>query len=627
MSSTDVAGLVRDWKASRAALKRYTDAAQIDHDFTFKYKQHDDRLLDKLNQQGRTKVTSGDVGDVVRYTSAQMSGSPIYLDVRPFGPGMGERETADLEGIARVTKAQLEAELADPDKGYADVRRRMIRLANGARAGAVQLDLVPGGFHDCEVVPSAIPPESLSWPPEYAHFNHYGCPRLYRTVRMSLQAVRNKSKGPKGWKNTELVKADNGESRVESPPNVDRDEWAAHSQQATIVIAWIKDDETEIEVELDTVLDPPQWYMACPTCGYTERDLRSAPGYDGSTLPESLPCPQCGQSPEGLPKGTLARIEVEHEPGKMPAFAERHRKVIFAPCSPKAGLLRDGPWEKGLTNFPIGMLVPDPYPLEAWGNSQTSDLMDVQSLKNAALRAGAEQMERNRDLTIAKENSLWDANHEPYMFDGSGDVIAYTTTLEDLQGIRHIQGSGLNIAFSSWISELNAELMSHRGIGQLSLTPQQIKGTTAETAGRVQESGDVPVDERIRILHEFETLLFTRWLELMAGNYDLERWVEVSGPDGQTAFRSFRGTTLPHLRVRVHAGPDLNAVDLDKALKLRGLAGQSPSLIRFIGKAANIDQALIDAFLKESTLPAAGPTGPGVGGEMPGGAPLPAPMQ
>lgn len=603
-------GFIRQWRRDHRSLKPYHDAMRLEHGYNLKLKHHappDPRR--PLKQQPLT-VSTLDVYDITRYSSAQIAGTTIYMDVRPSEPGRDAVEQKDLDEAAVTTRAIMDEQVHDVDIGYPRVRRRFVRMAQAARVGAAMLDLVPGGPQGALVLPRVVNPWNLSWDTRYLHPLEYGNRVLWEVVeRVPLDEIRSDPE----YMNGALVKPDDGhevlDATDEADPKVDRDT-EEQPPTATLVVGWLMDEDDEVDVQVGEVkkLDPSQWYMACGECGYTERDLAQLPEYDGALLPETMPCPMCGQTPEGAPMAMAHRIETEREMGTAPTYEGRNRRIVFAPLSPEAGLLKDGPWPKGLTRFPVLYHVSDPFPLEPTGNSQTFLNMDLQSLKNASLADGYAQMARNRDLIIARVASLWDADHEPYQFDGSGDTVAYVETYDDLQGIKHFQGQGLNQAFPTWMDRMDAELNRHRGVGQAALSPQEMKGVQVGTIARSIETGDVPLDEVVRILREDEEQFFNRWLELLAGNWSAQRWVEAAGPDGETAFRLFNAMATPRMRLRVHAAPDLNAVDREQlraASELEKIT--SPTLLRFAAQSAKLPRHVVEGIIREKAALAGPP--------------------
>lgn len=626
----EVLEFVEREKRFRATLRRYHDAMGVEHDFAFKLKQHSETQVRELERRNRLKVVSLDLYDINRYSAATVAGSAIYLDVRPLGPGGSDAQGEEWQDFATVARGALESEVHDIDKGYPRVRRRVVRMGGAARAGAARLDIVRTGPFGVEVIPKAVDPRNLVWDGEqFPHPNDPECDELWETITADLDWVKEQS----GYDNVDMLAADDGEQviPVSADPSVPEGERPRRGGRITLKIGWLKNDETEAEVKQFRPLDPSRQYLACGECGYSEQDLVDSPGYDGAAQPDTLPCPQCGLTPEGLPVAMLHKVDNETEIGSVRAFANGYRRVILAPFFPQAGLLKDGPWPKGLTNFPYMVHVPDPFPLEPYGNSATFLNMDLQALKNASLRSGFEQMERNRDLTLAKADSIWDANQEPYQFDGSGDPVAYVTSYDDLQGIKHIQGSGLNPAFGQWMATIDAELGKHRGIGQISADAGQIKGMPVGTVARIQETGDVPLDEVIRILREDEEQFFNRWLELIIGAWPESRWYEVTGKQGATAFRLFDPSRAPAMRVRVHAAPNLDMVDKAKIEAARALVGAPPSIIRLAGKSANLPKEIIDELIAASApaaiggvgMDGAGPPLAGMSGLAPGPAGAP----
>jgi len=628
--SQEVRELVERRRVYREALDPYYRAIGKEYDFGIKLKQHNDpgrRELARIAAGGEPtlRVVSLDLPDILRYSAATIAGSSIYMDVRPRAPGATDAESLAWQKASEVAQSLMEDQVHDVDLGYPAVRRRFVRMAGAARAGAVRLDLVAGGAYGLDVVPTAVDPRNLSWDSCYLHFNDYGCPELHEDFRIGVEEARNNPDWK--WDDPSALQPDDGEQLLpkKAYPTADENAQESDNRRITLTRVWIKHDPGDMEIEVGEPLALPsqRWHMACPTCGYSEADLVDTPGYDGSNLPQMHPCPQCGEGPEGQPKSMMHRVDTERQFGKVPQYTDRHRMVVIAPFCPSAGIGRDGPWPKGLTNFPYGMYVPDPFPLEPYGNSDTFRNQDLVSLKNASLASGFEQMDRNRDLTLVVEDAVWDAQHEPQMFDGSQDYVGYVASPEALNSVKQVQGSGLNPAYVAWMDRLDAELGRHRGIGQISADASQVKGMAVGTVARIQETGDVPLDEQLRILREMEEQLFNRWLELACANFTIDRWQEIQGDDGRRAFALFRAENMPPLRLRVHASPSLNAVDMDKLKSIGEMVGKPPSVIRFFLRDSNIPQDVIHDLMQG---PAPVPNGPGGGPIQPQPGMVPAAM-
>lgn len=605
----EVADHIADWKRSRKAIERYHEAIEREYNYCLKLDHHEaETVRNGVRQKVKAlQVSTLDLYDINRYTTSQLAGAQTYVDVRAMEPGETPAEQLAQQEASEIAQAVVKEWCADTDLGYPHIKRSVIRMACAARAGACKLDVVPGGEHGADVVPSIVDPRNLSWDSRYAHFNHHGNRVLYeRVLRVPLDEIEER------YKNGDLVTRDDGEKPMkDADPKVQHEGEDAEVPSATLVIAWCMGEEEEVERKQTRALDPRDWYMACPTCGYTEKDLATRPEFDGQTLPESMPCPQCGETPEGLPAGEMQRIEAEPVLVSEPAYREGRRRFVFAPFSPDAGYLEDGPWPEGLTHFPYGMYVPDPFPIEPFGNSQTFLNMDMQSLKNATLAEGFLQMQRNRDRLLVKEDALWTAEHEPYQFDGSEDYVAYVSTYDDLMGMKHVQGAGLNQAFPAWWGTIDGELNKHRGIGQAALSPEQMKGVQVGTIARSIETGDVPLDEMLRIFREFEQQLLSRVLELIGGSWTHPSWHEVTGRDGRMVPRLFDPSRLPRMKLRVYAAPNLRGIDIERAKAMREMVapGTPPTMVRFIGHEANLPPMMVEQLIEEMT-PGASPVAP-----------------
>lgn len=614
----------------REGMQRYYDACEVDYNYQFKLKQHSQRPARELERGQRLKVVSLDLYDIGRYGSSTIAASQIYVDVQPVAPtsdlppnpdGTAPLDPAD--DMAEVCRQVMENQTGDIDVGYPRVRRRVVKRAYSARMGAARLDVVPNRKGGASIIPMAIPADSLSWDGEnYLHFNDPGCPELWEDMRVDYEWAKNNEDFEESFR--EALRPDDGRKMVKLPtegPNIDKAAMSRGRMKVTLRVGWIRDDSTEVDVDTDEMRELPEHdrYMNCPTCGYSESDIAKRPDYHGHKLPETAACPQCGVGEDGEPLGYMHRVDHEPSVGKMPMYENAHRRVIIAPFCPQAGFAKDGPWPPKLEGFPYLLYVADPYPSEPCGNSVTSLNMDLQSLKNASLRSGFEQMDRNRDLLIAKFGSLWDSRLEPYQYDGSGDYVAYTKDYDSLAGLKHVQGNGLNPSFGLWMSILDTNLSKFRGVGQISADATDMKGMPVGTVARVQETGDVPLDEAIKILREDEEQFFNRWLELIMGHWDEHQWVSVTGRDGATAWRIFHGASMAPMKLRVHSAPDMSVVDGQTLDRIKSLIGAPPSVVRFAGQSAHIPARLIEQMIKETSPK---PPSPGTPGAIAPGGPV-----
>ena len=76
-------------KAYRETLSPYYKAIGLEYDFGIKLKQHEPVPERELARKDRLRVVSTDLPDILRYSSATLAGSAIYMDVRPRGPSHG----------------------------------------------------------------------------------------------------------------------------------------------------------------------------------------------------------------------------------------------------------------------------------------------------------------------------------------------------------------------------------------------------------------------------------------------------------------------------------------------------------------------------------------------------------
>lgn len=622
-SSLKGTALVRDvaqgWRRDGGVLRPYMKRLQREYEFCWKFDHYSAGQRQELQRVDRIQPATADVYDVVRYQSAMITAAEPYLDVKPVD------EIKDPEA-AELVRATMEREINDPERQYRAIRRAMVRMGFSARVGAVLLDVDPVGCgYGPEVVPRLADPRTLSWTAPYLHPNQYGCPRFREVLRMPLEQVKRM----RGWKHVDQLRADDGEtelaeriSSVDPAAPLKPGEGTQDVPMVTICKEWRRDEFAPRTRTLKTAALPPgERHFACAECDWRspvqdqqalamESMLEEAAAAAGADMPaappfewpEAMPCPQCGTP--------LQRIDVTDESLTEMEYPHGRRFVIVAPLQPAVPPLVDEPWPEHLTGFPVGYYVPDPLPLEPSGNSTTFVQWDPQCMIDSMFRLGHEQMHRNRDLLVVLEGTLHDSAGEPYQHDGSGDYVAYATSADGMAALKQFQGSGLNSAWPTFLSSVQDSMQRNRGIGQIAMSAQELKGTPVGTVARQQESGDVPVDDAIAVLRELETMLFTRWFQLGKSVWTRARAVRLMGDDGNAAYRLMNLSSAPNVDIRVTAQPSLDPSQLAKMDALTKIRGATPAELKWLAKVANLPMELMTDLIAEQASTLGDPNDP-----------------
>lgn len=615
------------WRDVKKYRESWDKAIGEELDFSLRLKHYVD---DTANVRDRRRIQpkGRELYGKLRHKSAQIV-KEMHLDVRPVDQ-VTDPQSADM------AKWVLQSELENPIKDYKTIREGVVLGALAARVWCAALDWHPeiGAFG--EIVPRILDPRSLYWTPGWSSPHDLTCPWVIEVKTMRVADIRAMGKFG-GWKNTSQVHADSGERKVRSqagdpslPPGQTRlpadtgNPTGGETDieaRATVLLCWFRDYENTRTQPAGEARILPQGdrYMACVSCGYTEKG--AGPVAD---LPEvGGPCPTCGNP--------LQRIDAEVPTEEVLTYP-KGRLVICAPFSDVT--LYDDKWPYQIRTVPYLVVKAYGHPVELFGQSDTSLDWSLQLISNAMLRLGYEQMAENRDIIIAPEDGLLDASGEPWQFGDAQGRVAYWQG-PGPPNVQHFQGSGLPPAWSTFFGSVQNVLMRDMGTSDIVVGPQETKNIPVGTVQAMEQQGEIPVEHHKQKLWQAESIFFGVWLDMIRELWTEKRLVRMLGPQGQVIFQSLRGMDLPNADVTVSAAPAIDNIDPAEVNALLAVLNAPPPMRKLLARKYNIpaqdmqqfEQDEMEWMQKQQSMMGAPPMGGGPGGPMPAGGPGAGPGQ
>lgn len=610
------------WEDHAPAFEEHFNKITSASEFLFKARQYPAKKQQELKRQNRVAPVTVDAWDTSRYVASELTDAEIYLDVVPdvpeelvaeqmpeMDPATGELKAPTLKPKRdpRWAKWALEHEVFDEATGFAQALDRIVFKAVASRAGAGFLEWAPEQGTRGRIYLDYESPTRIIWHSDFLHPHQPGNPFVIRQRELDYDWIVNCS----GWDNVDKLQPDNGVMDPQAERSMSQQQ-RLKARKVTVLYCWEMYDTT-VKRKLEHTHEPEELpkaeqYLACSECPWQS-------GMQGSeTFPEQTPCPDCGAQAD-LIKLTGRMVPTE-------AYLKGKRFRIVAPKCPTAGPLVDSGWPGDPPMYPVFYLVLNTDPDEFGGMSDIEWGADLFVMKNTMFREAYEQMIHNRDHLISRLGAFTDAAGRPYRFDGSGEWEIFVEGDEDFNAIKHFQGSGMSPALPPFVNMIDTALRQTRGIGQLGVPPEGLKGIQVGVSNRFMESGDVPVKHKLEVLRRHLSILFTNWHAMQRNLWTVADWVGYVGEDGERAHRAMRGEELPAVRVNVRGQPSIDVADMEKAMALKDLLTTipplSPAALTIIGRAANIPSEWIKELVKERTAP---PTG----GAVPGTAPAPMP--
>lgn len=562
------------WRDGHDVLKPYKDAHTEELDFCLKLDHYRDQDADYSKDRRRIKPRTADLFSIVRHKSAEISRNEIYLDVRPIpnlqdtGP-MDEQRTDEIEMGAELAEIALNRTIHHPRFGYEDPRDMMVLAGLAGRVGCACVEFDPRKRPYGELVFRNVDFRRLAWTPGTKGPHDPRCWWLIEEKDMTPEEIQGMKRF--GWKQTDdILTTSEGDTKQAQdstlPPGAVRlstqgltePNKSKRTKFVKVLFRWILEDDTsEVDPEQYQEMDPSDYYLACPDCGYEEH-----PAETGENLPKSASCPICS--------GTMHRVEMKASTVESLSYPEG-RLTICTEEGPEITFY-DGDTDCPTRSFRYITWESYPHPYEPVGLSDTKLHWNMQLIVDSSYRLAYEQMSENRHLLITLEDGLVDANGEPWMFSDAQGRVAYAKDMATLGSIRDFQGQAVPPGWSEFIGQLRNAFVPNFGTTDIYLDPGNSKNIPVGTLERMQQSKELPVQHHITRLQRRESIFFGVVLDMIRFHWSDRRWVDYEGEDGKVDYKYLQGASLPDCNVMVTAAPIMAKIEQDQAQSLQIVA-------------------------------------------------------
>lgn len=601
--------------------------------FLYKFDHYEDRNANECDRR-RVKPRGRQSAAKHRHKIAQVMKQAYHLTTRPVDMVTDPQEAA-------AARWWLQYKIEDPQRLFKRKLRRALSLAMGAGAGALGLGCRYDLGRYPVITPYLLDPRCVTWTPGFQDPDD--CETPWVTIEEQYPIDYIESMAEYGWKNTKDLRPDvPGETGLSGSaqtfdkmrpistfasagPNPGQ---LSEQRLVRVLKRYYRFDRTRANknVPQNRNLDPQDWYMACPTCGYQDRSQ------EGQSLPEIAPCPQCQKIGQ---VGMVHRIQVETPIDSALQYPMGHRLVIIAPTERRKFF--DDAWPHTINgvpprNVPLAFFRGYDVPLEPWGSCDTSWDWSYQVIANALMRRGYEQMSRSGGVIISSGQLYSGDGQKPFEFSDKPISLARWKGQGEPQ-VRFFQPEGLPSSFVPFKQLTDADFRSDMGTGDVSLNKDQLKGVNVGTIQMAEKSGEIPVDDQAEQFREVLSGFFGTWYD-MAKAVMTEREVNrVRGPNGAEELRLMRGEDQPNVDVLVGAQPSWDQYDGDLLDQVTKLLQAPPEAIPLLAEISNTPPDMVAKVMDVAQkiqarmnpmppgLPPGMPPPPGAGG--PPGPPVP----
>jgi hypothetical protein len=235
------------------------------------------------------------------------------------------------------------------------------------------------------------------------------------------------------------------------------------------------------------------------------------------------------------------------------AYRKGQRLVICAPFADRK--FYDRSWPFDMRGFPVAVYKSYWHPTRTIPESETSYNWTLALMLDASLRNGHEQMLRSHGIILAPEDGLNDAYGEPYAFSDYRDVAFYNEDVINPGAIQFFQPAGINQALPAWRQMIENVFFRNKSNFDLGLTPESSKDIAGVALKQMIETGNIPLDHKIRRFQRFKTIILNRIYEMIRATWTPAKAQRLLGDmEGAALYKNLM-TGLPNVDIRVSADP------------------------------------------------------------------------
>lgn len=579
--------------AAFEALRDYHIAFEDDYRFWAKREHYSGS---NVNERDRTRIKprTRALDTKITHKGFQVSRGVGRIWMRPV-------DKVEDPNTTEAARFLLEYKINDPRLHWRRILKRAIRLAMGAKAAAVALDIRYDLGPFPMIVPRLLDPRALAWTPGFQDPDDITCPEVFEEMWCSpAELARDES-----LRDTKGLKGETPEVPDSSRPNPLKPIMQTDAPQQQIpyskspklvrvVKRWRRFDPTMKDVPngVERNLLPSERYMAC-NCGYEDRSQ------DGTTLPESGGmCPQCAATGMEQP---LARVDVEGLTDRVQSYARGRRLTIIAEDGGDRRVLYDDAWLRGSHIVPRSV----PYlflrcydlPLEPWGQSDTERDWSYITAENAMNRRAYESISRAGGIIVTEGSGLTKNDGKtPYEFSDAPISLAKAMGIGGAQAVQFFQPRAMLSDLMPYMTYLTQQISAQSGIFDASATfgPQRSKDVAVGTMQTLERTGEIPSDDMSEDVNEALGIFYGVWFDLARAITSPEEWIGIRGLSGAVELMQMKGELIPNHDVIVEALPSWANYDNERMQAVAMLTAEpDPGLREIKAEAANIPPSIV----------------------------------
>lgn len=610
----------RLWEYAKAYYRPRNDKIERELSFALKLRHYE---LDsgETRDHRRLRFRGRELYSKLRRKTADIISAPLYIETLPNG---AEPFNAEL---AETAKYALEHDIRDEDKGFEVYAERMVLGGLAARVWCMGVDFDADCGPFGEILFRNVDPTRLFKTPGYQDIWDKRLPWVIEEDDIRLEDALMQP----GWKNTELLYAEDSERRHLQGSDVNQTDESGNvivkdsgqdigserkSGRLKVLKCWFKYDETtkkQRRTDDAREMHPDEWHLACPTCGWA-----SDPSPE---TPEAGMCPECGQM--------AMRAEMAVPEDTVKAYP-KGRLVIVAPN--QGVVLYDGSWPFAMRHYPYCEFKCNEHPLEDCGLSDTALDWYPQVASNAAMRRLYDQVMSAPNLIIAGGSVMTDGYGRPFEFTDEPWQVAYFTDPNEANAVRQFAAQPLSGDISSLYNLLQSNMRADMGTADLggAMDQNRSKDIPVGTVNAIVENQNIPTNHHIRSFRRSLAPFFGVIHDIQRETWSVPRWVAFKGPEGMQSAQQMRGSSMPNVKFRITTSPEFKARTKEElqtimfwmqngaSESMATMLGIPPSQARIIKQEQ--EQQRQQAMEQQQAMapPMGGPGGP----EGPGGPPM-----
>lgn len=611
-----VQDLTNLWRETVQYYRPWHERMERESDFALKLR-HYRRDFYETEDQRYVQYRGREHFSAVRRKHADVERAPIYIEAIALRP---DDPSSQLQ--AEDAKWALEHDVRDPATGFLSSYSRAILSALSARVGYVSVDFDPSIGPFGRVFFDNPEPAKVMICPPFKDIFDARLPWVCEEMAVDVAAIQKRP--PKGWKNVELLTADNPHQakypqtisgsdelgRVMRQPMELPGESSRQKGRATLVKFWFRVDPDEtkkkrVNPKTARKLPKEEQYFGCTSCGY-----RTVPGsaLDGQG-PDEQACPDCAMNGFVEPLVLITSEAIEETQLAYP----NGRLVIFAPNS--QALLYDGPWPFKARSYPYMKITAYEHPRDAIGISDTTLNWHTQVISNALMRRAYDSVMAAPNVIINHGGALKDAFGQPFQFTDEPWQIAYADPFAG-QAVEHFQASPVPPALFQMYGLVQQGFRADIGTAEMTTGGQaeDLKSVAVGTVKEFVESGNIPTDHLIERIRRELSVFFGVVHDIQRDTWSVQKWVRFRGNRGVMDAKLIAAANLPEADFMVTAEPEFHARTQDElnTVQLWAGFGFSEAIAELLG----VPPTLANKIRAEQAAkaPQAPPSGAGASG-------------